>query len=153
MQTSTENIQKIAIVGLGGFIVYRILQGLKPGENTHPDISVLRDGTVINPDAPPPILNPKPGQIEDLLNSQINPPPPPPPPPVIDGSGYASFFGGADYAYDYTPPPPPVPVPPPPPAPTPNYSNTFNPDNPFDHSDINPGVYAGGDAYSWAAYS
>jgi hypothetical protein len=106
-------------------------------------IEQYKDVPVINEDFKP-ILDPKPGQIEDLINQQntatttttVTV-------PAYAGSGWADAYtgGGAGGTTTTTS------------IPVDNYTNDFNPDNPFDASGFNPTIYAGGYADSYAAYS
>lgn len=127
-----------ALAAVGGLALY--LQYINKKEKfVNPIPLPTVPGAVLNPDAPPPILNPKPGEIEEIWNSKPAPVVKPVK-PTYPGSEFADFFTGGT-----------VTNPAPTPAPTTDIGN-FNPKNPYDPSGFIPGVYAGGYSGGYAAY-
>jgi hypothetical protein len=121
MNTTT----RILIVGALGYYFYdRYKVKLSP-------LSDYKDVPVIDPDYKP-ILNPEPGQIEDLIKQEQQT-------TVTNtaNSSYEQFFNPVTTTTTTTP----------------EYTNMFNNDNPFDPSGFDPSIYAGGYADSYSAYS
>jgi hypothetical protein len=121
---------RIGIVSALGYYFYEKYK-MKPSP-----MSDYTDVPLINPDAPPPILDPKPRQIEDILNQQQQPITTP---SYVPNSSYEDFFNPVNTTTTtVVPDPKPDPV-------------IFNPDNPYDPSGSSV-CYAGGWSNSYASY-
>lgn len=107
-------------------------------------LSDYKDIPVIDPDFKP-ILNPEPGQIEDILKQQQTSITTTTTTENYAGGGWADAYTGGGAGGTTTTTTTTIPAD--------NYTNAFNPDNPYDASGFNPAIYAGGYADSYSAYS